>query len=287
MSAEVPLTSVLMNRVLGLKMGQGAASASSKTGTVEAGGDKKPVSSQNTLKAPAFADPTTIVATSLNKKAQDIQNLLDGLDRSLGVLASTKDSVETVVALLEEAGGITVRARDTLKTAAGYEGNKDRLAELETRYNAVMERLNAAVSKSAARGVNLLKGDSLTTSFDGEGKSTITTQGFDLTPEGLGMRSANFTSLFAVQESRIDVMNALDIAVTLRHQALSDIMLIQTRQEFSQSTITTMADGAESLQLDDLGEEAANLLALQLRQHLSESGEPLASEAQSAILRQF
>jgi hypothetical protein len=285
---EIPLTTALMNRVLGLKTGQGTGtSASAKSEGAQATGDKKAVSGQNTAAGTAPLDNTTIVATSLNKKAQDIQDLLDGIDHSLSVLQGTKDSVEKVVALLEEAGGITVRARDTLKSAAGYEGNKDRLKELETRYAAVLERLDSAVAKSAVRGVNLLKGDSLSTAFDPEGKSAITTQGADLTSEGLGMRAPNFSSQFNAQESRIDVMNAIDIAITLRHQVSSDTMLIQTRQEFSQEAASSMTEGAENLQLDDLGEEAAGLLALQIRQHLSEHDEPLASEAQSALLRQF
>ena len=82
-------------------------------------------------------------------------------------------------------------------------------------------------------------------------------------------------------------MNAIDIAVTLRHHVTSDIMLIQTRQEFSQNTIETLNAGASTIRLNDLGEEAANLLALQIRQQLGETAEPLASEAQQYLLKQF
>jgi protein subunit release factor B len=82
-------------------------------------------------------------------------------------------------------------------------------------------------------------------------------------------------------------MNGIDIAVTLRHQVTSDMMLIQTRQEFSQNAMASLNAGSEKIELKDLGDEAANLLALQIRQQLSETVEPLASEAQQSLLKQF
>lgn len=280
--SEIPMTSVLMTRLLGLKSPQGGAvSVSSATG-----GDKPSATSQN---GPAVlsADQTTLFVTSLNKTSQNLQTVFDALGRSLTTLQGARDAANNVIGILEEAGGITVRARDTLRTSAGYEGNKDRLAELEDRYSSVLKKLDSAVDKASAQGVNLLKADTLTTVFDTEGKSTLVTQGFDVTAKGLEMRAPKFSSLESVQDSRIDVMNAIDIATTLRNQISSDVMLLQTRQEFSENAIAAMASGSEHIQQNNLTDEAANLLALQIRQQLSETESPLASEAQSHLLRQF
>lgn len=280
--AEIPMTSVLMTRLLGLKSPQAGGVPVSSV----AGGDKSSATSQN---GPAVlsADQTTLFVTSLNKTSQNLQTVFDALGRSLTTLQGARDAANNVIGILEEAGGITVRARDTLRTSAGYEGNKDRLAELEDRYSAVLKKLDGAVDKASAQGVNLLKADTLTTVFDAEGKSTLVTQGFDVTAKGLEMRAPKFSSLESVQDSRIDVMNAIDIATTLRNQISSDVMLLQTRQEFSENAIAAMASGSEHIQQNNLTDEAANLLALQIRQQLSETESPLASEAQSHLLRQF
>lgn len=284
--SDISMTSTLMTRLLGLKSGQ--ATGTDKAAATSSIGDKPAVSSQTTVSTPSTTETTTIAVTSLNQKAQDLQKLLDGLEQSITTLQNSRDAINEVVALAEEAGGITVRARDTLKTAAGYEGNKDRIAELEQRYTAVLEKLDKLVASSAAKnGVNLLKGDTLVTAFDEDGKSTLETQGSDLTSKGLEFRAPDFSTAFKVQDSRIDVMNAIDIAVTLRHQVTSDMMLIQTRQDFSENTIETLNAGASKIQFGDLGEEAANLLVLQVRQQLAETDAPLASEAQQYLLKQF
>lgn len=284
MTSQIPMTSSLMTRLLGLKSAQ--TTGTEKTAVPTAVGDKTKISAQ-TEAAPTATETTTIAVTSLNQKAQDLQKLLDTLDTSISTLNTARDTINDVVALAEEAGGITVRARDTLKTAAGYEGNKDRLAELEARFQSVIAKIDAAVEKAAVKGVNLLKGDTLITKFDNDGRSALDTQGTDLTAAGLGFRKPDFSNAFKVQDSRIDVMNAIDIAVTLRHQVSSDAMLIQTRQEFSENTIETLNAGASKVQFNDLGEEAANLLVLQIRQQLSANDEPLAAESQQYMLKQF
>lgn len=285
--APISLTPALMSRLLGMESAaRGGASSASSSPVSAAGGDKISETGQNAGIAASF-DQTDIVVTSLNRTSQNLQTVLDALGRSLVTLQGAREATNAVIALLEEAGGVTVRARDTLKTAAGYEGNKDRLGELETRFTAVLERLDAAVDKGATRGVNLLKGDTLATAFDTEGKSQIVTNGLDLTSRGLEFRTPDFSSPASVQDSRIDVMNAIDIATTLRNQISSDIMLVQTRQDFSENAIAAMAMGSASIQQADMTDEAASLLALQVRQFLGETTEPLASPAQDQLLRHF
>jgi hypothetical protein len=228
---------------------------------------------------------------------RNLQDLLKRLDRSIEILSASQLHVNDIVALAEEAGGLTVRARDTLKTKAGYEGNKDRLLELENRYKNVLARIDAKVETSQVLDVNLLKADRLITSFDLEGKITLETNGFDLTSKGLEFRPPNFSSLETVQDSRIDVMNAIDMAITLRHVITSDLILMQTRQEFSKEAIdnlphensnpSPLPDEVQKLDTASMTDEAAALLALQIRARLTEQEDTLASETHAQILRQF
>lgn len=281
MPPDIPSTT-LTARLLGLN----SAGSSSTSATKNVADDKTAATAQT--KITSTTETTTIAVTSLNQKAQDLARLLDGLDKSITTLQSARDSINEVIGHIEEAGGITIRARDTLKTSAGYEGNKDRIAELEARYQSVLDKIDKTVAAASGKGVNLLKGDTLVTSFgDKNANSALETQGYNLTAKGLEFRKPDFKTAFKVQDSRIDVMNGIDIAITLRHQVTSDMMLIQTRQEFSQNTIETLNAGADKFQLTDLGDEAANLLVLQVRQQLAQTSDPLASEAQQQLLKQF
>lgn len=274
MTTQIPPTSSLMTRLLGL--GRAA-----EAGAADHGSAAHPLYSGETT------DSTHIAISSLTRQAQAIERLLSGLERNISAMQLARDHITEVVGNIEEAGGITVRARDTLKTAAGYEGNKERLAELEKRFSAALEKNDALIAKLKGPESVLLKGGSLTTAFDEVGRSVIETHGHDLTTAGLEFRKPDFSTLFKVQDSRIDVMNAIDIAVTVRHQIVSDLLLIETRQEFSRNAIASLNEGARTVELTDLGDEAANLLALQVRQQLGESGESLASEAQRQQLSQL
>jgi hypothetical protein len=160
-----------------------------------------------------------------------------------------------------------------------------------------LARIDAKVETSQVLDVNLLKADSLITSFDLEGKITLETNGFDLTSKGLEFRSPNFSSLETVQDSRIDVMNAIDMAITLRHVITSDLILMQTRQEFSKEAIdnlphensnpSPLPEDIQKLDTASMTDEAAALLALQIRARLTEQEDSLASETHAQILRQF
>lgn len=217
----------------------------------------------------------------------DLKTLLDGFENAISILNTSRDLVDEVIAVIEEAGGISVRARDTLKTTAGYEGNKPRLEELEGRYNFALGKIEQIVERSSIKNVNLLKGESLYIHFDTDGKNTLETRGISLTPAALGFRPPEFVTVEKVQNNRIDVMNAIDIATTLRHVITSDLFLLQGREEFSRETMSNMLTHEAPAGSEALKDEAANLLALQVRQQLSENEDSLAGDAQREILNQF
>lgn len=231
--------------------------------------------------------PAAKVVTSFTEKVHDLRKLLDGLDATIQTLAHARDKVNEAVAVLEEAGGITVRARDTLKTDFSQDVKSKRVGELEERFRSAMKRLDAISEKGKSNGINLLAGQTLVTKFDDSGKNALETPGIDISCSALEIREPVFGTADGIQNSRIDIMNAIDIAITLRHVISSDIILIQTRQEFSQETVSALSSGSDHIAVGNVSEEAANLLALQIRQQLEMSDISLASESQQYLLKQF
>jgi len=63
--------------------------------------------------------------------------------------------------------------------------------------------------------------------------------------------------------------------------------VIQTRQEFMKTMISTLRVGSDNLVLADPNEEGANILALQTRQQLSTTALSLSTQADQSVLRLF
>jgi|SaaInl7_150m_RNA_FD_contig_41_845846_length_1450_multi_16_in_0_out_0_1 flagellin len=86
-------------------------------------------------------------------------------------------------------------------------------------------------------------------------------------------------------------VNDLDSALTTlrtKSQTLgSNVALLQTRLEFTESYVSTLQSGSDKLTLADLNEEGANLLALQTRQQLGISALSFAGQAEQGILALF
>ena len=88
-----------------------------------------------------------------------------------------------------------------------------------------------------------------------------------------------------------DTIKTLDAALsTLRTQAQNlgtNVAVLQTRLDFTESYVNTLEIGAAKLTLADLNEEGANLLALQTRQQLGIQALAFAGQAEQSILALF
>ncbi len=88
-----------------------------------------------------------------------------------------------------------------------------------------------------------------------------------------------------------DTIKTLDSALTtLRTQAQNlgtNVAVLQTRLDFTESYVNTLEVGAAKLVLADLNEEGANLLALQTRQQLGIQALAFAGQAEQSILALF
>ena len=88
-----------------------------------------------------------------------------------------------------------------------------------------------------------------------------------------------------------DTIKTLDVALaTLRTQAQNlgtNVAVLQTRLDFTESYVNTLEIGAAKLTLADLNEEGANLLALQTRHQLGIQALAFAGQAEQSILALF
>ena len=170
-------------------------------------------------------------------------------------------------------GGTTAAADKTAK-----------LADYVNQYNNLRDQIDQISADASYNGVNLLNSQNLTVNFNAKGTSSLALTGVDMTAGGkLGINSVNATTLTDGTASK-----ALNSATsTLRTQSSvfgSNLAVINTRQDFTKSTIDNLQAGAGDLTLADTNQEGANLLALQTRQSLATTALSLSNQAQSSIL---
>ena len=178
-------------------------------------------------------------------------------------------------------------AAGTYDTVLSFNSSTEALDDLATDYNTVRAQVDDLVADAQYRGVNLLNSDNLTTFFNEDNTSTLTTNGVNFTANGLGLTEATFRSSTAIELSATQSRDALIAVRSFGSTLANNLAIIQTREDFTKATINTLKAGADDLTVADQNEEGANLLALQTRQTLGVTSLSLASQSQQAVLRLF
>lgn len=233
------------------------------------------------------------------KTRKDFLAMITVLDHAIDWLETNLERVKLVIAGMEEAGGYTVRAKNYLTDVTDITPFVGKLKEIENFYNAAIAKNDALINTpfapsglsdeggatSSSLG-NLLKGETMNVTLNPQDSAQYVIQGIDLRSATLGVRQPDFTHLAAAQNSRIDVANMIDIAVTLKNIIAADIMTLSTRREFCESamaSLTAIQDLLKSGQGISELSAIQQLAAAKLRDELL----PLAFEPQSLILDQF
>jgi flagellin len=178
-------------------------------------------------------------------------------------------------------------------TIAGNDVRKNLVAQ----FNDFRDQLDKLSDDASFNGINLLRGDKLKITFNENGSSSIDIQAKDATGAVRAINASNLGITTAINadfdsDTNIDArLDKLSTALnTLRSQASafgSNLSIVQNRQDFTKTMITTLQTGADNLVLADTNEEGANMLALQTRQQLSTTALSLANQANQAVLRLF
>ena len=220
-------------------------------------------------------------AQGLTNRASDLGNLLDSMSSGISTIQAGNNGITSITKLVQSAQALISQAQQTSDAPT-------RLS-LSTQFGAIKAQIDTLAGDSGFNGVNLLKGNNLTLTLNESGTSSVTITAVTFDANGLGINNAtnNWVSLTDIAAASTSLNGALTKLRTQSQSFGSNLSTVQIRQDFTKAMINTLQTGADNLVLADTNEEAANMLALQTRQQLSQTALSLASQADQAVLRLF
>lgn len=189
--------------------------------------------------------------------------------------------------------GVDTNGNDVVN-AMKIDGNSVR-DNLHKQFNELRDQMDKLSDDASFNGINLLRGDKLTITFNENGSSSIDIQSKDKMDQARSINASNL-GVDSLDAMDLDSDAGIDAFLGKISKALSDIRSqasafgsnlssVENRQTFTKSMINTLETGAANLTLADMNAEAANVLALQTRQSLSSSALSMASQADQSILQ--
>lgn len=208
------------------------------------------------------------------------------VDTSAAGLAANPTNAFTVAPTTAGAAGAPVLGFEaavaaTSKNTASVSGQ-----DYAAQFNDLIQSINDAVKDASYNGTNLLAGGSnkLTVEFDANSKTKLEVDSKDFTASTV--LSGNTTLTGTNTQA---VLDSIDSALTSVKGAQgtygNKLAIMQTRQDFTKSLSTILQTGSDNLVAADTNLEAANVLALQTRQSLSQSALSLANQQNQGILQ--
>ncbi len=249
------------------------------------------VSLQKSL--PSLTSDTTpqnwekMIADFISQKQDETSKLIDRLDQSIQILEHQKMRSMDLIAFLEEAGGLTVRARNLMTTPEDQSKYAPQIKEFENSFKVACHNFDKAALESGMNGINLMNGDHLETVYDTKGQNKLITEGMVLSSETLGVRQPDFTSTYTLQNSRIDVMNAIDIVVTIKNTISAHISDLSTYHEFALHAVDFAQASYDKIGSTDTESEVLGLIKLEKMGQKILGDDALADPAQQEILTSF
>lgn len=250
-------------------------------------------------------------AKTLSDRASDFTLRKDGIDQGISSLNSSLGATEAIDSLLKQLKGVV--------EAAKSQSTEERQAA-DRQFEEISLQIFQMVEDASYQGLNLLNNTSskLEIAFGVRTASEIEISGKDLIAtagdQGLSL-GALFTVAFfsasgqAVQASALGLsggvftamgennskvsfastmITRIDSAISrLRATSAelgSNVAILQTRLDFTESYVNELQVGSDKLTLADLNEEGANLVALQTRQQLGIQSLAISGQQQQAIL---
>lgn len=243
--------------------------------------------SSKSLANKAIRDEVVISSGDLLEKVSKFQSLFEDVESVKRVLTTAVDTIETVLAKLEEAGGVAIQAKNGIANGL----TPEKIAEFTERFSAVLNDVDNLAQNTGFSGENLLSGDNIEFYLGENPPVGFKVEGFKISSEGLELDDYELNTQEAANRAQNAITQYLDQVKAFRSQLFGDLQEVETRQEFSSSTIDALIESAKNVasqQTAPLSDEFAALLALQTQQILqNDSGESLALESQRNLLDQF
>ena len=163
----------------------------------------------------------------------------------------------------------------------------DDLISYQTQYNKALSQYDSLIKDAEYKGINLLQNDKLTVKFNEDNTASLDVQGKDMSLKALGVTTLSWEKQNDIVNSLAEIANALKSIRNYSAELGNNYSIITTRQDFTESLVNVLTEGADKLTLADMNEESANMLALQTRQQLAINSLSLASQASQSILKLF
>ena len=221
-------------------------------------------------------------AKGLSDRAGTINEKKDGIDQAISSVSVALEAVNAIDSVVEQIKGV-VNSAASASTAAEF-------TELNAQYASLVTQIDNLTADSTYQGTNLVNGTgtTLTVNFSNSTSSLLSIASVDLRQTGLGITT---TATLSASTTRATVNATLDTAIasldTKAKTLGSNVALLQTRLNFSESYANELQTGADKLVLADITEEGANLVALQTRQQLGISSLSFAGNSEQSILSLF
>ena len=233
----------------------------------------------------AIDDPLNYFAADEHtQKASDLQVLKDAMSEGIETINAADAGITGISDLIDQAKSLAKSAQSTSDT-------DERLSYM-TQYNAILGQIDDMAEDSGYSGINLLGGatEELEITFNEDGSSAITITGIDGSSTGLGLTAQTGTTDWADTDIEAAITALDDAKSTLRAGAKtlsSQLSIVTNRQDFTDSMITLLEEGAASLVNADTTEEGVKLTTLETQQSLAVQALSIASSASQAVLNLF
>jgi flagellin len=208
------------------------------------------------------------------------------VDTSTAGLAANPTNAFTVAPTTPGAAGSPVLGFEAAVAATSKNTASASGQDYASQFSDIVQSINDAVKDASYNGTNLLAGGSnkLTVTFDANSntKLDVASQDFSSSTILKGNTSLTGTNTQAVLDS---IDSALSSVKGAQGTYGNKLAIMQTRQDFSKSLSTILQTGSDNLVAADTNLEAANVLALQTRQSLSQSALSLANQQNQGILQ--
>lgn len=228
-----------------------------------------------------------MVLSHVQQYREDIADIMARFSEHIEILSHQRARCQEIVELLEECGGLTVRARNMAQMKINEDKRTSELSLLEIFFKTALQKIDAVVAGAEFKGVNLLNGGTLSTALDSDKSVTMDTMGMGVTVKDLEIHQPDFSTLFTIQNSRVDVMNAMDMVVTLRNIITANAAQLKFSLEFADKSCALVDEVSSHVNHSNLENELFNLLKLKETNAGSTGDEPLADAAQQEILEIF
>ena len=191
--------------------------------------------------------------------------------------AATADKDETYKSIMDDFDAYIEKCK-TNRPKNYFSGNE---------YAEIISQYDALIKDASYKGINLLQTDKLDVKFNESNTADLEVQGRDMSSKSLGLTTLEWASIADIAKSLSEIASALKSIRNYSAELGNNYSIITTRQDFTESLINVLTEGADKLTLADMNEESANMLALQTRQQLAINSLSLASQASQSILKLF